>query len=180
MLPEELDIADRAVSLLGDDDLRLAANAFPILVVGLVILLAVDEHHHVGILLDGARFAEVVEPRAVVTGGFRLPIQLSEAQHRDIEFARHPLEPPRDSCHLFLPRVAGIVGLDQLEVVDHDQRESLLTLEPPCHRCNLGECAAGRIVDEQRGGADLRRLLHQPAAILLGDRAVSEPMTVDL
>ena len=87
VLPEELHVADRAVSLLGDDDFRLAAHSFPVLIVGLIILLTVYEHHQVGILLDGPRFAEVIEPRPIVAGDLGLPVELGETEHRDVEFA---------------------------------------------------------------------------------------------
>src|SRR5688500_13447402 len=71
LLPGELDVAGRAVALLGDDDLRLALQP-PLLDLlrAVVVLLAVDEHHDVGVLLDRARFPQVRKPRAVVLGHF--------------------------------------------------------------------------------------------------------------
>src|SRR5260221_2222565 len=50
-LEREHDVTDRAVAVLGDDDVRLA-RPLGLLV---VVLLAVDEHHEVGVLLDLAR-----------------------------------------------------------------------------------------------------------------------------
>ena len=87
VLPEQFDVADGAVALLGDDDLRLPLDPLPVLVGRLVILLAVHEHHDVCVLLDGARFTQVVEPRTVIARLFRLPVELRQAEHRHVKFA---------------------------------------------------------------------------------------------
>ena len=59
-------VADRAVALLGDDDLGGA------LLGGLVVDDgAVEEHDHVGILLDGAGFAQVGHHRPLVAARAR-------------------------------------------------------------------------------------------------------------
>ena len=180
VLPEQFHVTDRPITLLGDDDLGLPADPLPILVVGLVVLLAVDEHHHVGVLFDGAGFAKVIEPGPVVARHLRLPVELRQAEHRDVEFAGHPLQPPRDPRHLLLTWIPRIVRLDQLEVVDHDHRQPLLPLEPAGHRGDFGERAARCVVDEQRRRPDLGRLLHEAAPVFLRDRAVAEPVAVDL
>src|SRR5205085_3314507 len=59
---DELEVADGAVALLADDDLG-DALLLGILVVDLV---AVDEGHEVGVLLDRSRLAEVGELWTVV------------------------------------------------------------------------------------------------------------------
>jgi hypothetical protein len=41
-----------------------------------VIFLAIDEQHHVGVLLDGAGFAKVGELRALVVAAFHLTREL--------------------------------------------------------------------------------------------------------
>src|SRR5215218_7132552 len=49
---DKVDAAGLAVSVLGDDQLRQ-----PLVLLGLVVdLVAVDESHHVGVLLDRSRF----------------------------------------------------------------------------------------------------------------------------
>src|SRR5665213_3483804 len=48
--------AGRPVALLGDNDFRLALQVF---ILAVVILLAMDERHHIGILLDRPRLAQV-------------------------------------------------------------------------------------------------------------------------
>src|SRR5439155_73944 len=57
--PGEFDIACGAVALLADQKLGLAFKLFARLLVVLVILFTVYKGHDVGILLDGARFAQV-------------------------------------------------------------------------------------------------------------------------
>ena len=84
----------------------------------LVVLFAVNEHHDVGVLLDGARFAQVAELRPVVARGFDLAIELRQAQHRHVQLAGQPFQAARDAGDLLLPRIARVVGLDELQVVD--------------------------------------------------------------
>ena len=123
--PGELDVAGRAVALLADHQVGLALHALAVFFVRLVVLFAVDEHHHVGVLLDRARFAQMAELRLVVARRFDLAIELGQAEHGHAQLAGQALEPPRDPGHLLLPRIARVVGLDELQVVDHDQRQVL-------------------------------------------------------
>jgi hypothetical protein len=58
--------------------------------------------------------------------------------------------------------------------------EDLSPLEAASHGRDLRERAAWGVVDVERRRADFRRLLHEPPPILLGDRAVAEPMSVHL
>ena len=57
----ELDNTCRSVPLLADDDLGQVL----VLRAGVVLLLAVDEHHDVGVLLECTRLAQVRQQRAV-------------------------------------------------------------------------------------------------------------------
>ena len=108
------------------EQVGLAAHAFAVFFVRLIVLFAVDEHHHVGVLLDGARFAQMAELRLVVARRFDLPIELGQAQHRHVQLAGQALQPPRDLGDLLLPRVARVVGLDELQVVDRRSAPSRL------------------------------------------------------
>ena len=97
---------------------------------------------------------------------FGLPVELGQAQHRHLQFAGQPLEPAGDLGHLLLPRIFRVVRLDQLQVVDHDQAQPALALQPAGGGGDFGDRAAGRVVDEQRRLAQFGRLFHQ----LGGDR----------
>jgi hypothetical protein len=65
MQKREMELSGGAVALLGDDDLGLALHVF---IVAVVVLLAVDEGDHVGVLLDGAGLAQVAEQGLLVAG----------------------------------------------------------------------------------------------------------------
>ncbi len=62
LLEGQRDFADRAVAVLGDDQVRLA-GALGLLV---VVLVAVDEHHQVGVLLEVPALAQVRQLRLLV------------------------------------------------------------------------------------------------------------------
>ena len=67
----ELGGADGAVALFADDDLGGALFLDVRVAVGVAVLLgAVDEHHDVGVLFEGAGFAQVGELWPVVGAGF--------------------------------------------------------------------------------------------------------------
>ena len=53
------------------EQVGLAADPLAVLLVRLIVLVAVDEHHHVGVLLDGARLAQVAELRLVASATTR-------------------------------------------------------------------------------------------------------------
>src|SRR5205823_3903088 len=58
----------RTVALLGDDQLRHAVQVFLLGLVAVhVHLFAIDERHHIGVLLDRARFAQVRKLRLAAT-----------------------------------------------------------------------------------------------------------------
>src|SRR5262249_12395824 len=61
---DELEVADRTVALLGDDDL-----GDPFLLGVLVVdLIAIDERDEIGVLLDRTRLAKVGQLRTVIAG----------------------------------------------------------------------------------------------------------------
>ncbi len=57
-----------------------------------VIFLAIDEHHHVGVLLDGAGFAQVRQHRALVVARIDAARQLRQGQDGDVQFLGQGLE----------------------------------------------------------------------------------------
>ena len=88
---EQLDGAGRAMALLGDDQFRLVMRHFHILLpfihgtlefLGMVegkllgralhqiIFVTIDEHHHLGVLFDGARLAQIRKLGALVFAAF--------------------------------------------------------------------------------------------------------------
>jgi hypothetical protein len=121
-LPSKLSsIAHRPVALLADDDLGLAVQRLHVLLplghglqvvlarllAFLVVLAPVDEHHHVRVLLDGARLAQVRQLRALVLAVFHLAGQLGKRDDGDVEFLGDGLEPLGDLGDLVDAAVLG-------------------------------------------------------------------------
>src|SRR3954470_11579394 len=101
LLPEvELRLAGWAVSMLGQA--KVDEFAFRILVFA-ALLLTPQEHHEVRVLLEGARFSEIRQPRLALLAHLRLPGQLGERDHRYGQFASECLQPARDLADLLHP-----------------------------------------------------------------------------
>src|SRR5579863_1374087 len=83
----ERNLAGRAVALLAHDHLY---HAF--LLARLVVLGPVQQKYRIGILLDGAGFAQVGQARAMVLAIFRTAVNLGESDDRNLELTREKLE----------------------------------------------------------------------------------------
>ena len=61
----------------------------------------VDEHHHVGVLLDGARFPQIGKLRApfIALRGSR---ELAQHQHGDLQLLGQAFQSARNARYLFL------------------------------------------------------------------------------
>src|SRR5580698_2751375 len=99
----------RAVSLLGDDELRYGALGALLV----VVVVAVDEADVVGVLLDGARLAQVRElrPLALLAARLDRAIELAERDDRQTELLGELLETPRDLADLLLARLRVLAAL---------------------------------------------------------------------
>src|ERR1043166_1286726 len=84
--------AFQAVRVAGGEFLRRLVVALLGLVALVVVLLAEDEHHHIGVLLDRARFTQIGQLRALVVALFHRARELGERQHRHTEFLGDGLE----------------------------------------------------------------------------------------
>ena len=89
-----------------------------------IILIVVDEHHDVGVLLDGAGFAQVTELRAFVFAAFDLTGQLREGRDGDVQFLGDGLQALGDLGH-FLHAVLLGGAFQKLEVVDDQHIQTL-------------------------------------------------------
>ena len=174
LLERERDFADRAVAVLGDDQVGLA-GALGVLV---VVLVAVDEHHQVGVLLEVPRLAQVRELRFLVRARLDRAAELRERDHRHAELAREDLQAAAQLADGGHARVVAAVGAHQLQVVDDDQAQPALALrvQPPRLRADLEHPHVAGVVHPQRrrrqalgGLEDLRPALlgHAPLAQLL-------------
>src|SRR5262249_27419319 len=87
-LDRELHPIGGAVPVLGDVDLGHPLG----LGIIVVVVVAVDHQHHVGVLLDGPGLPEVREQWPLVDAGVRGAVQLGHADDRHGEVAREHLE----------------------------------------------------------------------------------------
>src|SRR5207249_2981883 len=97
-LPDEgeLDDARWAVALLADDQFGDALRIGRRLALVLVLILAVDEDHDVGVLFERARLAQVGQLRPVIRPRFRRAAQLRQDDDGDIQLLRQPFHRSRD------------------------------------------------------------------------------------
>ena len=104
-------------SLLADDDLRPAPR---LLLVRGVDLFPVNEKDHVGVLLDGARLAQVrhERPPVVLCSTAR---ELRQRDDRHVELLGERLERARDLGDLGRAVLALRAGRHELQVVDHHE-----------------------------------------------------------
>ena len=89
-------VPEAAVAVLGDDQVG-DPLALGLLV---VVLVAVDEHHEVGVLLDRAGLAQVREHGPLVRALLDAAVELRERDHRALELARERLEAAGDLADL--------------------------------------------------------------------------------
>ena len=90
-LEREDDVLHRSVSVLGHDDVGLAVA----LGIGAV---AVQQDHHVRILLDRSRFSEVGHLRPLVGALLRPTVELADRDDRDLELLREQLRARENSA----------------------------------------------------------------------------------
>ena len=128
------------------------------------LAVAIQEDHHVRVLLDRSRLAQVGEPGLGAAALLDPAGELRQRDHRHLQLARELLEPAADLAHLLDPvRLAlGEVALHELQVV-HDQQvePALLRLEPPSLGPQLEHGEDRRVVDPHgRVQAPARRAAH--------------------
>ena len=148
--PFEFDGAGFAASLFGDDDF---GDAF----IGgflVVVIISIDEGDHVGVLFDGAGFAEVLEHGALVGSGFDATVELGEGDDGDGEFFGEGLEGARYFGNFLFAR-GGVGGSrHELEVVDDDEPDVFFGLESSCFGGEACDGNGGGFVDEDFGGGE--------------------------
>ena len=82
--------------MLGNDDLGHASEVVTALIlIDVIVLWAVYEEHHVGILLDGSRLTQVGELWALAVealAALNTTVELTQCEDGDIEFLGETLE----------------------------------------------------------------------------------------
>ncbi len=187
----QLDGADGAVALLADDDLGDVAHMVHVFLPGqvfgralarlgpaFVIALAIDEHDHVGVLFDRSGFAQVRQLGPLVLARLHLARQLRQGDDRHRELFGQGLEAHGDLADFLHPVVlqAAVAQGDQLQIVDHQQVEPALALQPPRPRRQLGQGQAAGGVDMQGAGLQLKGRVAHPAEFRGVDLALAQPV----
>ncbi len=105
----------------------------------------------------------------------------SRRWHRAVDFLRQRLEAAADLRNLVDPVVvrSAARALQQLEIIDHDQTDATLPLEPPGARAQRRDRQARRIVDKQRQAFKITRRTRKIAEILLADLAHAQIFRAD-
>src|SRR3546814_16992323 len=99
---------------------------------GDIIILAEHEEHHVGVLLDRARFTKVGKLRTFVIAAFDRTAELRQRHHRHMKFLRQRTPTPRNLRHFLHAVVAALRRtLGQLALVDADEAGPVTPLPTP-------------------------------------------------
>ena len=114
----------------------------------MIHLVAVDEHDQIRILLDGAGFPQIRVDRPLVGPLLQASVQLGERHHRALQLFRQGLEGAGDFTDLQGSVVRQRRYPHQLQVVDHDHRETaVLAGDAPGTGAHVGRGQAGGVVD---------------------------------
>src|SRR3546814_19744368 len=99
----------------------------------------------VGVLLDRARFTKVGKLRTFVLAAFDRTAELRQRHHRHMKFLRQRLQTTRNFRNFLHAVVAALRRtLEQLEIVDDDEADTVTTLQKPRE--------IGRAAGRERGG----------------------------
>ena len=93
-------------------------------------------------------------------------------------FAR-PFERPRDRRHFLLAALEPPAARHQLQVVDDQQVEAVLRLQPPRLGAHLEHADRCRVVDEHLGFGERAERVRQAAVVLLVQEPAAEAVRVD-
>ena len=89
----------------------------------MVVLLAVQHHHHVSILFDGSRFPQIAHAGTVAFPLFGA-VQLGQSQYRTFNSRAMALIPREISEISICPRFHSGAHAHELQVVDHDASQA--------------------------------------------------------
>ena len=174
----EIQVAGGAVALLGDDEFGFGAIFFG--QVGLVKIGAIDEEDYVGVLFDGARFAQIGELRLAL---FALGCARELAQHdyRNFQFLCETFQRARNAGNFFLAicSAAGIRGYDELQIIDDHEREAAIALEAARLRAHFEDGGGCGIVDPERRFAKARERARDFIPVVAAHVASAEFVRVD-
>ncbi len=128
----------------------------------------------------GDALTQVRELRAVIRTRLRGAAQLREHDDRDVQLFRQALERPRDRRQFQRAVLESPAARHELDIVDDQQVEPVLGLQPARLGAHLQHADTRRIVDEQLHRAQRLERVRDARVVLLSDRAAHQAMAVDL
>ena len=142
----------------------------------MIILGAVYEEHHIGILLDGSRLTKVGQLRTLTLQTLTVlnrTVKLRESEDRNVKLFGETLQRLRNLRHLLLTATeAHTVSVHKLEVVDHDNLHALLAHKTACLGAQLEDREARRIVDVERRALQIAHILVKAFPFVVGELTI--------
>ena len=142
--PCQIHVADRAVSLFGDDD-RCDPFLFTVVV---VVVVTVNEHNDVRILLDRTGFTQVGKHRRMIRSLFYRTAQLRKCDNRHIQFPCEAFERTGDLGDLVLTGFRPSATAHELQVVNDDHFQIMLQFIFSTFAAELGNADTRCVVDD--------------------------------
>ena len=154
------------------------ARALGVLV---VVLVAVDEHHQVGVLLEVPALAQVRQLGLLVRALLHRAAELRQRDHRHPQLAREDLQAAAELADRGHAAVVAAVGAHQLQVVDDDQAQPALALAVQASRlrADLEHADVARVVHPQRRSRQALAGLEDLRPALLGHAALAQLLALD-
>ena len=135
---------------------------------------AVDENHDVGVLLDGPRFAEVRKHRARFAPRFlRGAAELGDADDGNGQLLGQFLERTGDEGHFLVAVLEPPAGAHQLDVVDEDDVQRSLQLQPPGLGLHFRQGQGRRFVEKNPAGRERFGAQPEPVEVPVADACPS-------
>ena len=142
----------------------------------MVVFLAEDEDHHVGVLLDRAGFTQVRELRPLVVAAFDLPRELRQGEHGHIQLLGQRLQLGGNFGD-FLHPVFGRAprrALQKLNIIDDEKIQSALALQPPRAGRQLRDREPAGLIDIEGQVLQFDRDVLDLLEIRFGDAAAAD------
>ena len=161
--------------MLGHDHLGLVdlvgIGVRPFLVAAVHHRLAVDQHDHVRVLLDGfpTRAGRWSAGRRCSDSLAR--IELREAQHRHAQLAGQGLHPARDGGDFLLAIVGLARTFHQLQVVQGENLDAVLEFEAAGLSAQVYQPQPQHVVDEDLARRQVAHGIAEAVLVLLGEHA---------
>ena len=140
-----------------------------------IILLAIEQQHHVGVLLERTGITQIAKQRALVIALVHFTGHLGERHNGDLQFLRERLERGGDVGQ-FLYTVVLTTPLlrsaaDQLHIVDDEEMQAPLLVQGSSAQFDLADGQLAGCIDVDRKLVQILLEVDQPS-ISLSDRAL--------